>query len=75
VNPQQKVELAATFSARPTLTTHPTMVPCSTFPKLLKAIMSSAAEAKLGALYINAREAIPMCVFLASGSEVGSCKA
>ncbi len=28
--------------------------------KILKAVMSSAAEAKLGALYINAREAIPM---------------
>jgi hypothetical protein len=28
--------------------------------KILKAIMSSAAEAELGALYINAREAIPM---------------
>ncbi len=28
--------------------------------KIPKAVMSSAAEAKLGALYINAREAIPM---------------
>ncbi len=28
--------------------------------KILKAIMFSAAEAKLGALYINACEAIPM---------------
>jgi hypothetical protein len=28
--------------------------------KILKAIMSSAAKAKLGAFYINAREAIPM---------------
>jgi hypothetical protein len=28
--------------------------------KILKAVMSSAAEAKLGALYINASEAIPM---------------
>jgi hypothetical protein len=28
--------------------------------KILKAVMSSAAEAKLGALYINACEAIPM---------------
>ena len=28
--------------------------------KILKAVMSSAAEAKLGALYINAHEAIPM---------------
>jgi hypothetical protein len=28
--------------------------------KILKAIMSSAAEAKLGALYINAHETIPM---------------
>jgi hypothetical protein len=28
--------------------------------KILKAVMSSAVEAKLGALYINAREAIPM---------------
>jgi hypothetical protein len=28
--------------------------------KILKAVMSSAAKAKLGALYINAREAIPM---------------
>jgi hypothetical protein len=28
--------------------------------KILKAVMSSAAKAKLGTLYINAREAIPM---------------
>ena len=28
--------------------------------KILKAVMSSAAEAKLGALYINARKAIPI---------------
>jgi hypothetical protein len=28
--------------------------------KILKAVMSSAAKAKLGALYINSREAIPM---------------
>jgi hypothetical protein len=28
--------------------------------KMFKAVMSSAAEAKLGALYINARKAIPM---------------
>ena len=28
--------------------------------KILKAVMSSAAEAELGTLYINAREAIPM---------------
>jgi hypothetical protein len=28
--------------------------------KILKAVMSHAAEAKLGAMYINAREAIPM---------------
>jgi hypothetical protein len=27
--------------------------------QLTKAVMSSAAEAKLGALYINARKAIP----------------
>jgi hypothetical protein len=31
-----------------------------TVSKILKAIMSSAAEAELGTLYINAREAIPM---------------
>jgi hypothetical protein len=30
--------------------------------KILKAVMSSAAEAKFGALYINTRKAIPMCV-------------
>jgi len=35
--------------------------------KILKAVMSSAAEAELGALYINARKAIPMCVNLSSG--------
>jgi hypothetical protein len=28
--------------------------------QLIKAVMSSAAEAELGALYINAREAVPM---------------
>ena len=31
-----------------------------TISKILKAVMSSAAEAELGALYINAREAVPM---------------
>ncbi len=33
--------------------------------QLIKAVMSSAAEAELGALYINAREAIPQCQTLA----------
>ena len=28
--------------------------------QLIKAVMSSAAEAELGALYINAHEAVPM---------------
>ncbi len=32
--------------------------------KILKAVMSSAAEAELGALYINARKAVPMCQLL-----------
>jgi hypothetical protein len=32
--------------------------------KILKAIMSSAAEAQLGALYINTWEAIPMQLLL-----------
>ena len=31
----------------------------------IKSVMSSAAEAELGALYINAREAVPMCQLLA----------
>ena len=33
--------------------------------QLIKAVMSSAAEAELGALYINAREAVPMRQLLA----------
>jgi hypothetical protein len=33
--------------------------------QLIKAVMSSAVEAELGALYINAREAIPQCQTLA----------
>jgi hypothetical protein len=32
--------------------------------KILKTVMSSTAKAKLGALYINAREAIPMQLLL-----------
>jgi hypothetical protein len=36
--------------------------------QLIKAVMSFAAEAELGALYINAREAVPQCQTLA---EVG----
>ena len=28
-------------------------------PKIIKAVMSSAAEAELGALFINCKEAIP----------------
>ncbi len=33
--------------------------------QLIKTLMSSAAEAELGALYVNAREAIPQCQTLA----------
>jgi hypothetical protein len=33
--------------------------------QIIKAVMSSAAEAELGALYINAREAVPQCQTLA----------
>jgi hypothetical protein len=29
--------------------------------QIIKAVMSSAAEAEIGALYINCREAIPAC--------------
>jgi hypothetical protein len=29
--------------------------------QIIKAVMSSVAEAELGALYINARKAIPLC--------------
>ena len=32
--------------------------------QLIKAVMSSAAKAKLGALYINAHEAVPQCYLL-----------
>ncbi len=32
-----------------------------TIPKTIKAVMSSAAEAKVGALYINCRAPIPAC--------------
>jgi hypothetical protein len=32
--------------------------------KILKAVMSSAAKAELGALYINACKAVPMCQLL-----------
>ncbi len=31
-----------------------------TIAQIIKSVMSSAAEAELGALYINAREAIPL---------------
>ncbi len=34
-------------------------------PQLIKAVMFSTAEAELGALYINAREAVPQCQTLA----------
>jgi hypothetical protein len=33
--------------------------------QIIKAVMSSAAEAELGTLYINAREAVPQCQILA----------
>jgi hypothetical protein len=33
--------------------------------QIIKAVMSSASEAELGALYINAREAVPMHLLLA----------
>jgi hypothetical protein len=32
-----------------------------TIPQIIKAVMSSTAEAEVGALYINCREAIPTC--------------
>jgi hypothetical protein len=32
--------------------------------QLIKAVMSSVAKAKLGALYINARKAVPQCQLL-----------
>jgi hypothetical protein len=32
-----------------------------TIAQIIKAVMSSAAEAKVGALYINCREAVPAC--------------
>jgi hypothetical protein len=32
-----------------------------TIAQIIKAVMSSVAEAKVGALYINCREAIPAC--------------
>ncbi len=32
-----------------------------TIAQIIKAVMSSAAEAEIGALYINCREAIPTC--------------
>ena len=38
---------------------HATMEQCSRFSKIIKAVMSSAAEAELGAIFINCKEAIP----------------
>jgi hypothetical protein len=35
-----------------------------TIAQIIKAVMSSAAEAKVGALYINVREAVPMRITL-----------
>ena len=35
-----------------------------TVSQIIKAVMSSAAEAELGALYINAREAVPLRILL-----------
>ncbi len=36
--------------------------------QIIKAVMSSAAEAELGTLYINTREAVPQCQTLAEMS-------
>ena len=36
----------------------------SNIPTIINTVMSSAAEAKLGALYISAKEAVPMCCLL-----------
>jgi hypothetical protein len=36
-----------------------------TITQIIKAVMSSAAEAEIGALYINCREAVPACHTLA----------
>jgi len=65
VKPTLEVEWGNIFSAPATSVNHPTTGLSSTFSKLLKAVMSSVAEAKLGALYINASEAVPMRQLLA----------
>jgi hypothetical protein len=60
VNPQQEAERAATFFCSSNVDDPPNNGAVLNISKILKAVMSSAANAKLGALYINAREAIPM---------------
>jgi hypothetical protein len=50
----------ADISSRQTTTQFPeTMVQSSQSCKIIKAVMSSKAEAEIGALYINCKEAIP----------------
>ena len=58
-NPRCAAVLMAFYLYPKNLATETTMGLSSPSPQIIKAVMSSAAEAKLGALYINFREAIP----------------
>ena len=52
-----KAEQVGIFTCQAMFPTPRTMVPYSTAQKVIDVVVSSAAEAELGALYINAKEA------------------
>ncbi len=58
VNPQQQA--GGHFFCSSNVDDPPNNEAILNISKILKAVMSSAAKPKLGALYINAQEAIPM---------------
>jgi hypothetical protein len=54
----QKVEQVDIFSYKMTMNSPPNNGAILTVATIIKAVMSSAAEAELGAVYINAKEAV-----------------
>jgi hypothetical protein len=63
-NPQHKVEWAVIFFCSSNVKDPPDNGAALNIPKILKAIMFRAAKEEVGALYINAWEAIPMQLLL-----------
>jgi hypothetical protein len=63
-SPKRAVAQGVIFSSPTAPTTHQKMAPSSTLPKLSSQSCPRPPSAELGALYINARKAVPCRTFL-----------